>query len=254
MGLSRESGAALWRQIFSALEKDIARGTYVQGERLPGELALAERFGVNRHTVRQAMAELARLGHVRVDRGRGTFVERRGIDYPLKARTRFTEIAVAKGREPRREVLQTELAAADKDIATTLDLNVGDAVLIASTRSHVSEAPFAISRHVFPADRLPGIDQLLRDTRSITKSLAHFGETDYRRAWTRITAELPTEEVAAALDRPMSRPVLHTESLNVGKGDRPLEFARTWFAGDLCRLTVDTTDLAREPNAGAASR
>ena len=52
------TGLALWRQIESALTEEIQSGLLQPGDRLPPESELAERFRVNRHTVRRAVAAL----------------------------------------------------------------------------------------------------------------------------------------------------------------------------------------------------
>ena len=51
----------LWTAIRDTLLKEIAQGHYAPGARLPTEAHLSERFGVNRHTVRRALAQLAEL-------------------------------------------------------------------------------------------------------------------------------------------------------------------------------------------------
>ena len=55
--LERGKGVAVWRQIEQQIADDIARGVFAEGSRLPTEPALAERFGVNRHTLRRAMRD-----------------------------------------------------------------------------------------------------------------------------------------------------------------------------------------------------
>ncbi|RPJ45342.1 MAG: GntR family transcriptional regulator, partial [Betaproteobacteria bacterium] len=50
----------VWAVIEQVIASDIAAGMYKPGEKLPSENALALRFGVNRHTVRQATSHLAR--------------------------------------------------------------------------------------------------------------------------------------------------------------------------------------------------
>ena len=69
-------GVTLWRRIADDLEQAIALGTHAAGERLPGEVEIAARFGVNRHTVRRALAELTERGLVRAERGSGTWDQR----------------------------------------------------------------------------------------------------------------------------------------------------------------------------------
>ena len=60
--LQRGVGVALWRQIADAIRHGIATGLADENGRLPPEAKLAERFGVNRHTVRAAIAALAHEG------------------------------------------------------------------------------------------------------------------------------------------------------------------------------------------------
>lgn len=55
----------------------IERGVWAEGDRLPTESVLAKRFGVNRLTLRHALAELARSGLVVAKQGVGTFVAER---------------------------------------------------------------------------------------------------------------------------------------------------------------------------------
>src|ERR1700747_2089544 len=95
------SGVALWRQVADGIERGIASGTYAAGEKLPGETEIAETYRVNRHTVRRALATLAERGIVRAERGSGTYVEAQRLGYPLRSRTRVSEIVRARGHEPR---------------------------------------------------------------------------------------------------------------------------------------------------------
>ena len=53
------SGVALWRQVADGIERGIADGRFAAGEKLPGEMEIAETYRVNRHTVRRALATLA---------------------------------------------------------------------------------------------------------------------------------------------------------------------------------------------------
>ena len=65
--LARGDGTALWRQIALRLETNIVAGHQRPGERLPTEHQMAEEFGVNRHTVRRAIASLEEAGLVRIE-------------------------------------------------------------------------------------------------------------------------------------------------------------------------------------------
>src|SRR3979411_3297604 len=103
------SGVALWRQVADGIERDIADGSFAAGERLPGEVEIAETYRVNRHTVRRALRTLAGRGLVRAERGSGTYVEAPRLAYPLRSRTRFSEIVGAGGRAPRGPLIPASL-------------------------------------------------------------------------------------------------------------------------------------------------
>src|SRR3979490_1885909 len=119
------SGIALWRQVPDGIERGIADGRFAAGERLPGETEIAETYRVNRHTVRRALATLAERGLVRAERGSGTYVEAPRLAYPLRSRTRFSEIVGAGGREPDGQLIGASEELASRELAPLLGLRVG---------------------------------------------------------------------------------------------------------------------------------
>lgn len=58
------------------LREDLAAGRFPTGDRLPAERALAERFGVSRNTLREALRSLENAGLIRLQKGAtgGAFV------------------------------------------------------------------------------------------------------------------------------------------------------------------------------------
>ena len=121
-GLARGHGVSVWRQIADALEDEIASGRLRSGAQLPTEAALAERFGVNRHTVRRALAALARQGIVRATQGRGTFVEPKPLTYPIGPRTRFSEIVARAGQEAWGDLMSEREIRAHPSLARRLEI------------------------------------------------------------------------------------------------------------------------------------
>ncbi len=66
-------------RISATLADEIAAGRFTPGAQLPGEVALARRFGVSRTTVRAALADLTRGGLIATRTGKGSFVQPRGV-------------------------------------------------------------------------------------------------------------------------------------------------------------------------------
>ena len=172
--LDRGAGIALWRQIGAALEAAIRAGTHAPGARLPTEVEFAQAFRVNRHTIRRAMEELEGRGIVRVEQGRGSFVAEDVLDYPLNARTRFSEIIRAQNREPAGRMLRLTELPAEARIAELLEIRPGGPVILAERVALADGRPVALGAHHFPASRFPRIAELLRVDPSISAALASF--------------------------------------------------------------------------------
>lgn len=229
---------AIWSAIAAALTEEIAAGHYRPGDRLPTEAALASRFGVNRHTVRHALAALAERGLVISRQGAGAFVAQRPTDYPLGRRVRFHQNVLAAGQTPSRRISRAETRPCDVEEARALRLKAGEPVQVVEGVSLADGQPIAAFRSVFPAIRFPDFLSSVRETGSITRSLAAAGLTDYTRAETRLTAQLADPVLAVALSVRPGAPVMRTVAVNVDPGGTPVELGTTWFAGERVTLTV----------------
>ncbi|MEM7023836.1 MAG: phosphonate metabolism transcriptional regulator PhnF [Pseudomonadota bacterium] len=236
--LERGAGVAIWRQISERIEQELCAGDLHPGARLPTEADLAARFAVNRHTVRRAIADLAARGLVRVEQGRGTFLQDLVIDYPLRRRTSFSANLLAQGREPTHEILDVVDVLADATVAEALALRRGAAVVLSTNIGFADDVPVSYGRSWFPASRFPALADRLRDYTSISATLADYDLADYRRKSTRVFARLPSAGEAEGLKQPPSEPVLVTEAIDVDVDDSPIRYGSTCFAGARVQLTV----------------
>ena len=228
----------IWRAIAATLTDEIARAHYAPGDKLPTEAELAARFGVNRHTVRHALAALADQGLTHARRGAGVFVASRPADYPLGRRVRFHQTLAALGRSPGRSITRRETRPADATEAELLGLRPGDPVHVVEGISSADGQPMAAFRSLFPAQRLPRLLDHLDTTASITAALAAEGIADYTRASTRLTAKSASATLALALRLPEGAPILRSQAVNIDAQGVPIEYGTTWFAGDRVTLTV----------------
>ena len=239
MTLHRRAGVALWRQIAETLENDIKEQIFNPGQRLPTEAELAERFAVNRHTVRRGIAHLEQEGIVRVEQGRGTFVQENVIDYAVRKRTRFSENLSRQARTGSNRLIDTWTEPANTAVAEALSVEDGTAVAVIRAVGEVDGRPISNADHYFSADRFPVIADAFRRTSSITKALKELGVSDYVRKVTRVTARMPTADEAKILQQPRTRPILVAESVNVTPDGQPVEFGVTRFAGDRVQILFE---------------
>ncbi|MCC1491341.1 phosphonate metabolism transcriptional regulator PhnF [Cognatishimia sp. F0-27] len=229
----------IWKAIADSLRSDLAEGRYASGDKLPTEAVLAERFGVNRHTVRHALAALVEEGLVRTRRGAGSFVAATPTDYPIGRRVRFHENLIAAGRRPEKKILALEERGATQGEAKALSLAPGDPVCAYHGLSRADGHPIAIFESVFPSVRLKGIATALQCSESVTQALTAVGVSDYTRASTRLTAVRATITQALHLQVTEGDPLLKSSGLNVDVAGAPVEYGRTWFAGDRITLTLE---------------
>src|SRR5689334_24400918 len=104
----------LYEQIVQQIEETILKGDLKPGDQLPAERDLAQRFGVSRTAVREAVKALREKGLVEAYTGRGTFVTngrsqviRHSLDLMLKINQQEGLLHLAELRS----ILEPEIAA-----------------------------------------------------------------------------------------------------------------------------------------------
>lgn len=235
-----ERGVMLWRCIADDFEQMIMIGKHDNGARLPAESEIATKYGVNRHTVRRAMAELAARGLVYTERGSGTYVKTDKLDYPIGQRTRFSEIVAAAGHEAEGRLQGHRLEPASEEIAQRLGLKSGDLVVRLEIVRASDRVPVSVATTWLSAERYNDAAKVYRQARSITRTLNHYGVTAYRRKWTRISAAFTDAVDAGRLRLSVHRPILVVESLDVTADGEPILTTRGRFAADRIALIVES--------------
>ena len=237
--LVRGGGVAAWRRIAECLEAEIAAGVFAPGHKLPAEVLLAGQLGVNRHTVRRAIAFLAERGIVRATRGSGTYVEPPPLRYPIGPRTRFSEIALRAGREAWGVLASAAAVPAEGQTAEALGVALGEPVLRLATVHEADGVPISTAVTWLPLPRFEGFDRAYAGAGSITRAFAACGVADYLRLSTRIMARVVNAEEAALLELTPGRVVLVVDSVNVDANDARIQATRACFAADRVELVVE---------------
>lgn len=114
-----QKGMPLYQQVASWLRDDIANGVYPVGSLLPTTPELAKLFGVGKHTVREALAQLKSGGIISIRRRGGTRVEANlpeTSEYVLQAFDAITQYS----NQARLRVLNKDLIVARREVAELL--------------------------------------------------------------------------------------------------------------------------------------
>jgi GntR family phosphonate transport system transcriptional regulator len=237
------SGYSTWRLIAEELRREIVGGVQAPGAKLPAEGELAERFGVHRNTVRQAVAALGAEHLVVSRRGSGTFVaEHTVLMHRIGARTRLSDSLGRRGHAAGRLLESAIEPAPPVEVAERLVLGDG-AGLRLETVLAVDGRPLSRATHWFAADRVPGLAERFSATGSITAALRAVGVDDYVRAATTVGARHATTAESIDLGLPAGSVVLVTRSLDTLIDGTPLQIGVTRFVADRVELDIGHVDL-----------
>src|SRR3954454_20872804 len=164
--LRRASGEPLYAQLARDLAARVRRGTLPPGARLPPEPALAQAYGVNRLTVREALTSLTRQGLVRRVHGVGSFV----ADAPVRHRlggddARLAETLRSEGLTMRQDLLDAASGPPEAVPGGPFPDFPGP-VTILWIRAWVQEVPWSLSLTWLPS-ALVGPDLAFRPDTSV---------------------------------------------------------------------------------------
>ncbi|AMJ61334.1 phosphonate metabolism transcriptional regulator PhnF [Bosea sp. PAMC 26642] len=235
-----EDRGTAWRRIADELEAAIGRGDYAVGDTLPASVALAERYGVHRHTVRQAFRHLAERGLVTVARGRGTQVSAPRIPYAIgrrvSMRANFSRIGIAASRR----LLSTARIEGDAETCGVLGLQAGSPLWQTQGLSLADGTPIGTGTHWLSVARFPDFDEAFAQAgASMTAALKAFGVADYVRLSTRLTARLASEREAALLEIEPGSAVMVSAAVDALPDLTPIHLVNSVFAGERMEMVVE---------------
>ena len=250
--LDKDLPVPLYHQLQSILKAEIEARKWRADEQLPNETKLAERFGVSKITVRQALQELAELGYIRREQGRGTFVARRKFDEGPRELTSFTEEMRRHDLTAQSRVLAQFVVAADARVAEALLLPLHSPVYVLKRVRLAGGEPMSVQTAHIPAAFVPGLavaeEVSLYD---ILQSRYHLYPARARETYYAAAAEPATAEL---LGIPAGSAVFSVERVTLLTNERPFEFVQSVVRGDRYTIVLDLVkpgDASRDPKANA---
>jgi DNA-binding GntR family transcriptional regulator len=238
--LDRASRVPLYFQLSQQLETAIRDGRLQPGDRVETETELAERLGLGRPTVRQALQELVSKGLLMRRRGVGTQVVDAAVHRPLALTSLFDDLSAADHR-PTTTVLDLRTVPADATVGSALRLEPGAEVEYLERLRFRRDEPLAVMRNWIPAGLIP----LDRD------QLEESGLYDlYRRSGVQprvanqsIGARAATRSDARLLRVPTGAPLLTMTRTSFDETGRAIEYAQHCYRADA--YSFDATLVGR---------
>ncbi|WP_250655946.1 phosphonate metabolism transcriptional regulator PhnF [Alkalimarinus coralli] len=229
---------AVYLDVAEALESEI-RNHFESGQFLPSEMELAERFAINRHTLRRAVDELVSAGLLLRQHGKGTMVVDNKIEYSLRSKGRFTESLEEMGLEASCEVRSIREISADIKLAKRMWVKPGTALTHIETVRCIDQTPVCLISHYLVSSLLPGIAGKYK-----VGSLHQLIEAEYqkkiRRDQSLIGASLPTREEALQLQCSRSLPLIIVRSNNrLKESNEVIEYSVSRSRSDVFEMKIN---------------
>ncbi|MBY8861192.1 GntR family transcriptional regulator [Nocardia sp. CA2R105] len=241
----RQGRTPVYRQVERELLRRIRDRELLPGERLPTEPELAAEWGINRLTIRQAVAELARAGYVTVRQGSGTYVAEPPmvIDLALPSMPSTdadagSTAAIAETVEQNQTETLIDLTDRDTagDAAEALDAD-GPFTRI-DTLIHNGNQPFMVASYWIETRRVPGFTAQIAERVPMFQILQQRYDLRLRHSWRSLTATLASTEDAALLEVPPGSPVMLRCGVNVDADGVPTMYLRRRLRGDRIRFMM----------------
>jgi len=216
------------------------------GQAIPSERQLSADLGVSRLTVRAALDELAREGHLLRRRGSGTFVsEPKKIAQELTM-TSFTEDMRRRGMRPESRTLDLQIVPAGARLGRFLHVSPSERIIVAKRLRLADREPMAIETlHVREA-LVSGLTAKDLERQSFYELLKERYGTVIAGGTQMIEPTVTNEEESEALGVPLHSPAFLFERFTHSENGAAVEFVHSIYRGDRYRLV---TDLSVQPEA-----
>jgi GntR family transcriptional regulator len=214
------------------------------GSAIPSERQLSADLGVSRLTVRAALDELAREGHLVRRRGSGTFVQQPKIAQELTM-TSFSEDMRRRGMVPgsRTLSLATELAGAR--LGRSLQVSPGEKILVIKRLRLADGETMAIETLHLQDKLVPGLEPNDLDNGSFYELLGDRYGIRIAQGTQAIEPTVTNEEESGALGVPLHSPAFLFERTSRGDDGRIVEFVQSIYRGDRYRLVAELSRRGR---------
>ncbi|WP_405686310.1 GntR family transcriptional regulator [Streptomyces sp. NBC_01387] len=248
-----------YQQVADVLRREIDKGTYGPGARLPSEADLATRFDASRNTVRSGLNLLVSQGLISSSQGLGYEVRKHevfelnasrfeNLNFPQNGDAYSTDVT-GVGRHPH-QTFRVEVTTTPEYIAQRLKVEAGARSVLRFCHRFVDEAPWSTQATHYPdwliqmAPRLTEPGDIAEGT---TQYLASLGIEQVGYA-DEVATRMPTPEEARLLEIGAGVPVLLWTRTGYST-ERPIRCTVTTLRGDLNRMNYEIGDLsARDEN------
>ena len=208
------------------------------GDSIPSERQLTQDLGVSRLTVRAALDDLVREGHLVRRRGAGTFVSEPKIAQELTMSS-FTDDIRSRGMTPGSRTLELRTVAAGARLGRVLHVSPSEPVVVAKRLRLADRETMAIETLHVRGSLIPGLSKTDLENGSFYELLRNRYGIEIVGGQQTIEPTVTNEEESAALGVPLHSPAFLFERLTHSATGEIVEFVSSIYRGDRYRLVTE---------------
>jgi GntR family transcriptional regulator len=225
-------------QVRQGLLDDLVAGKLEPGAKLPNENEIADRFGVSRATVREAVLGLLQAGYLSRRHGSGTYVTKAPRSrHALDTTVSYTAMIREAGHEPSVTVISKFIREPTDHERALLDPAPGLEVLELERVRLADDRPVIYSRDRIPAALVADVAEEAFDG-SLYAVLETLGR-GVSRASAELLPTLADTKLSRLLAVKRGAPLLHIDQVDYDARGRAVMLSLEWHVADAFELIVN---------------
>ncbi|KEZ52587.1 GntR family transcriptional regulator [Metabacillus indicus] len=236
--IQKNSPLPIYYQLEEAIKEAIQNQELTPGRMIPSEREYAEKYGISRMTVRQALSNLVNDGFLYRQRGKGTFVAHQKIEQPLQGLTSFSEDMRSRGLEPSTRVISFKEVPASHDLASKLEVEAGTSLFELKRIRLADQLPMAYEMLYISKEVAPDLTEEIAQS-SIYEYVENKLGLKIQHGRQVLEASIARRTEAEMLQVEEGAPVLMIERRSTLESNKPLEVVKSVYRADRYKFTID---------------
>lgn len=228
----------MYLQLREIVRSKIEDGEYMPGTAIPSENDLAETYGINRLTVRNAIDTLVKEGLLKRVHGKGVYVLGKKMERDLDRIDGFTRTMLDKKAMPTPQIVAKAVRTAGGKYGKLFGIPPGEEVYYIKQVEYVDDEPCSLEEVLVPRYVVPKLEGIDLSVFSLYEVYGFYGIEIVRAEQTMELAVLEQSD-ARTLGITTDYSVLLFSSVTYDRHNRAIEFTRSYTRADKCNFTVN---------------
>ena len=227
----------IYLQLREVIRNKIEDGEYLPGMSIPSENDLADTYGINRMTVRNAIDALVHEGILKRVQGKGVYVVGNKVERDLETLGGFTQTMRERNTQPYTKVLVKALRKAGDKYALIFGIKPDDEIYYVKRLCSADSEPISLDEVFIPKYIVPKLEGIDLGVFSLYE-VYDFYNVNITKAWQTLDLTQLEQKDARMLDTEADLAVMLFECTSFDNKNRVVEFSRSYTRGDKCNFNV----------------